>query len=849
TVAYDHLSRKVSETNALSGTTTWAYADADERLVTSEALPAQSGPGQGPTTTYGFDANGRPVTVTDAMNHTQTTAYTADGQVASVTDNLNDTTSYSYGHLGELLSTTDGLNHTSSDQYDSRYRLVQTTDANGGVTQITLDPAGNQVRLVDPAGNATSWTYDPLNRQSTEANSGGTTTWGYNASSDVTSIQDADGRVRDFTYDHLHRLTAEQWMNGGTVVATMSYAYNLDNQLVSASGPNSTYAFAYNGDGLVTSTDNAGTPNVPDVVLTNTYDAVGDRTSQSATIAGTADYLNSYSYNGDQQLTVFQQQDQNGGNVVSPKQVDFAYNALGQFTDVWAYNTLGGPRTDVYHGAYSYDNGNRLTGLAYTSNAGASSIDTFGWSYDAASNVSTFTSNNGTASYGYDPTNQLTYATYTTAPGGTQPANESYSFDANGNRNSTGYSTGSDNLMSSDGTYNYQYDADGNLVNRTQIASTYSTQYLTAYSWDYRNRLTDVEYYDNNDVLTEHVHFVYDVFDHLIATEVDTTGDGTYNQVEHWALDVSPEIPAAAVPGTLLARPALGFGGNGNLTDRYFEALNRIFAESAITSLTQGGTVTWGLVDDLGSERYVLDNTGAVIDELVYNAFGAVANESGPTVDHYAGFAGGHVDANTGLVNNYHRWYDPATGRWISGDPDGFSGNDPNLTRYAGNNPTGETDSTGLAAVPPWAPPKPADGVFYTWAWQQWTESVITPVTKTFSYQVTDYGVQNVTVNTPYGPQTYPRQVVTGHHTEYYQRVVPQYSTRQRGRWVQVPKDNVPTFPPFGGATGIPGINPGDYGVGWGVSVPTTWPVLPWNRPTRPGPIRPIFPIFPRRGR
>jgi hypothetical protein len=34
---------------------------------------------------------------------------------------------------------------------------------------------------------------------------------------------------------------------------------------------------------------------------------------------------------------------------------------------------------DVATGAYSYDGANLLTGLAYTSNAGATAIDTLGW--------------------------------------------------------------------------------------------------------------------------------------------------------------------------------------------------------------------------------------------------------------------------------------------------------------------------------------------------------------------------------------------------------------------------------------------------------------------------------------
>ncbi len=47
--------------------------------------------------------------------------------------------------------------------------------------------------------------------------------------------------------------------------------------------------------------------------------------------------------------------------------------------------------------------------------------------------------------------------------------------DLNGNRNSTGYATTSDNLMTSDGTFNYQHDADGNTTVRTRISPRLSS--------------------------------------------------------------------------------------------------------------------------------------------------------------------------------------------------------------------------------------------------------------------------------------------------------------------------------------------------------------------------------------
>ncbi|HUY36053.1 MAG TPA: hypothetical protein VMV69_25160, partial [Pirellulales bacterium] len=101
----------------------------------------------------------------------------------------------------------------------------------------------------------------------------------------------------------------------------------------------------------------------------------------------------------------------------------------------------------------------------------------------------------GTATYSYDTTNQVPGASYT---GTNQPANEAYSFDKNGNRTNTGFTTGTNNQLTSDGAFNYTYDHQGNRVTRTRISSGQASDYETTYAWDYRNRLTDVEYFNNS---------------------------------------------------------------------------------------------------------------------------------------------------------------------------------------------------------------------------------------------------------------------------------------------------------------------------------------------------------------
>src|SRR5487761_1845761 len=155
--------------------------------------------------------------------------------------------------------------------------------------------------------------------------------------------------------------------------------------------------------------------------------------------------------------------------------------------------------------------------------------------------------------------------------------------------------------------------------------------------------------------------------------------------------------PISGVPGTALAPPDFIFDGNQNLIVRNFIAPNAagvdaVMAQGAVSSPAQPDTDTWMLTDNLGSLRIVLDNSSNVVDEVVYNAIGVIAHESNPSIGHFAGFAGGHVDQNTGLVNDYHRWYDPTTERWNSDDPEGFAAGDSNLSRYVRNSSTNYND-------------------------------------------------------------------------------------------------------------------------------------------------------------
>ena len=86
----------------------------------------------------------------------------------------------------------------------------------------------------------------------------------------------------------------------------------------------------------------------------------------------------------------------------------------------------------------------------------------------------------GTYTYTYDNANELT----TVTENGTQVA--SYTYDLNGNRTGTGYTTTTGNEMTNSPGNTYTYDNAGNLISDNNGTT------ITTYTYDYRNRLTEV---------------------------------------------------------------------------------------------------------------------------------------------------------------------------------------------------------------------------------------------------------------------------------------------------------------------------------------------------------------------
>ncbi|PQO43512.1 RHS repeat-associated core domain-containing protein [Blastopirellula marina] len=688
TVSYTYNSAgQIATMTDPTGVTTYTYDALGRQLTVTEPDPDGAGPLSAPVTTYVYNDKGQLASMSTLEG---TTSYEYDNLGRTVKVTMPDPdgagsllaawTIYEYDALGRTLSETNRLGNETSYDYDNLGRLIKKTDAEGGETEYTYDANGNRLTLTDPEENTTTWTYDYLNRMLTNTNElSDTRTYEYDAAGNLVEYTDRNDRVIEYEYDNLQRRTAEYWMDGATTVHTISYSYDAASQLIEASDSAATYTFTYDSLGRNTSTEHDLAALGFDVVIDEAYDALGRRVSLTAEIDGTDDLENTYAYDYLNRMTQVTQAGQAGGNAVAEKRVDFTYDAEDkyQFTSITRYADLAGTET-VATSTYGYDYADQLTSITHV-DGGSSTLAGYTYSYDEGNRLTGFTVYGYSAedaTYSYDDTDQLTGADRS----GTT-SDESYTYDENGNRTGGGYSTGDNNQVLSDGTYNYTYDDEGNRLTKTNI----STGDYEFYAWDYRNRLASVTAYDASSVKLWKVDYGYDAFDNLISREVDSNGNGTVDASSYFVYDGNQILLVVDDAGDVEHRMLWG------------PQVDQLLADE-----NGAGDVLWALTDQQNTVRdYVqyddlLDATTAV-NHIAYDASGQVASETSGTLDAFRfRYTGKYVDTLTELQYNVNRWYDPTTARWMSQDPIGFEAGDANLYRYVGNSFINMTDPSGL---------------------------------------------------------------------------------------------------------------------------------------------------------
>lgn len=473
---------------------------------------------------YAYDLLGRKVSETDPRGNTNTYTYDALGQALSAKNPLDQTTTYAYNKDGNVLSETNWLGNTVTYTYDALGRLLTTTDAEGHLIEsIAYNDAGLKISSTDAPGNVTLYAYDACLRPiSTTDAENYTVCQSYDNVGNIATRTDGRGKVTGYTYDSWNRLILVTNPDNSTV----SYTYDAaGNMLTQIDGRGNTTTYAYNTqtlliqtvdpDGfdqsnqvipgyaetytysparrLLTSTDKNG------VTTTYTYDALGRLLSES-TPGGTI----SYTYDASGNLLT-----ESDGTRTTTR----VYDALNRVTsktvtgfaatiftyDITASLSAGYVAESSAYGSVTvtktYDRAGRLVSVK-------EGADTTSYTYLDNGRLESETLPNGyTSAYTYFDNGKLKTLTQR-APGGALFDTYQYAYDAAGNMTAKQDVKGTTTYTYTDLSQpltvtepsgkvtTYAYDASGNRTSETIVEGNMTA--VSTYTVDARNRLTEV---------------------------------------------------------------------------------------------------------------------------------------------------------------------------------------------------------------------------------------------------------------------------------------------------------------------------------------------------------------------
>jgi RHS repeat-associated protein len=719
-----------STTDALGASTSYAY-DAQARLI-SVTDPLSR------VTSYGYDPAGNTVTTTDpggtcptwpityppTLSHTAactvfqydaadelTNRYYSDGvtpNVGPITYDLDGrrltmpdgtgtgtkTWTWAYDSLGRVTSVTDDQSNTVSYGYDLRNDTTSITyPGTTGTVQRGFDAAGRLDQITDPASNVT--------------------TFGYDQDSDPTTatLPSTTGIVDTTSYDNADNLSGITDKQSSTTFASFAYgrtAANEVNSVTSTGVPSDNHSWAYTPDEQLASTDTSlygydGANNLT-TTLTGTsqyFDTADELASTVAgpgiVLVGTSTAANS---TGTTLAVTYPAGEKSGDELVLA--ATFAYpNTLTTPTG-WAVaatkssGTTSGTSdtTEVLSHAVTTDTSVTLTFSAafarsvvvgdYRGVNTTSPVDVSGTvSGSAVTSItlpSVTTTKAGDRLVALTGANATANGTWTPAPSLTRRAAAGAADPV------VALADRGVPAAGATGTTAAKYSTSAQLAGIEVALKPATTQpAATTYAYDTRGDRTTVTPHSGNATT-----LTYDQARRLASYTQGSTSDTYTYSGDGLRMTKTGTAAATFTWDTTTSTPLVLADG----TNSYIYGPDGLPVEQIGT----GGTISWYHHDQLGTTRVLTSSTGAVVGTFTYDAYGNQTAKTG-TITSPLGYAAGYTDTESGLVYLTNRYYDSATGQFLTRDPlDAITGS---AYGYADDTPLNGRDPNGLSCLQP----------------------------------------------------------------------------------------------------------------------------------------------------
>lgn len=523
---------------------------------------------------YGYDANGRLASLTDAAGNVTTFGYdTTTGDLTSIDDPSTTVTTFTYdtSHRVSAVSfgtaTNPAITRLAYPSGTQTLLAGPNTDQAQAVTAVphvtyTLDATGRVTQAVDELGHARSRSYTPFTDVNTATNGVGglaTTTHVSNSGESLNSITSPTGTTTSLTYSSTGVAnpflpTGSTDPQGNSAVLTYDAVGNPATTTNSATAAKAQVSYRLPpGDGtLATSTDPAGN------VTSYGEDAATHEITSITPPAGVGLGTTTLTWDG--------------------------YGRVGSVTDGRGVTAT-----------YAWTDIDQLKSITYSD-----STPTISYTYNSSGLVKTRTDGTGTVTFGYSGRDELTSRTASTGGG-----DLSYGYDLAGNL------TDSTNAL---GITAYTYDAANQLTSMTDAAKN-----LTLFGYDNDGRRTDTwwDTVTGHATFAAHTHTDFDAAGRIARTWTSRASSDTTKAFDTSYCYVTTS-PCPTSTNTSTGNRALIQWSTDNLsgaTSTYtYDGANRL------KSVTNYGGHTYGYAYDANGNRTSVTTDGATTQTLTFDA-------------------------------------------------------------------------------------------------------------------------------------------------------------------------------------------------------------------------------------
>ena len=675
-------------------------------------LVLHTGP-RGTNTRFVYDDEGNLADIIDALGTHTRFRHDARGNLIEMLDGLGQSSRYEYDRNGNLTRAIEPGEREFHCHYDAAGNLIRYRDPRGHVTQLEYSALGQMRRRLAPDGGVLEYRYDTEERLTGVVNERGEVHelrrdalgriveeidyWGqsrryeFGAANELLRSIDPLGRAIDYGTDLLGRIVQKRLpdSNQSGAIRTETFSYDQAGNLVAAENPDSRVELSYDVAGRLVEEKQGD-----DFVIAYGYDAAGNRIERRTRLIA-----------DDQVVTHTVRYEYDALDAVSAIRIDdaapitFERDELGQIR----VERIG----EVLQREFSYTSEGHVAKQALLSGAGP--LFESEYAYDADGGMThRQDSRFGSEHYDYDPVGRLTAHLDPTGRlhrflydrAGDLLKTKSYRHDSYGASRQGPHNGSVFREEHIDGC-RYCFDKAGNLIRKQSAACDVSL------SWDADGRLieTQTRHHAGDERLLR-ARYVYDAFHRRIRKVVHAQADRAASKecVSHFFWDCD----------ALVSELASGKQSPERLREEQSELREWIYypethsplasahrsvgAPKAYDPIRDSTQYLFYCCEPNGAPVRVVDALGEVKWEARYTSRGGAIVGALPSVDQPLRLQGQYHDAESGLAYNRYRYYDPATGSFISQDPIGLLGG-TNPYQFAPNI-FGWADPLGLDTQP-----------------------------------------------------------------------------------------------------------------------------------------------------